>query len=127
MRSFVVGWLLAFCAVGLAALGIGLAIGPATGTPPPTAVVARSGGSETAEPFSQRDAVDVIAARFPSTERGQRYRDELRQSARVSYHSPQHWTVSWGNASWTAHGPGRYAEPDNDAARRQETEAAGGS
>jgi hypothetical protein len=129
MRRFLIGWLVAFGLVGLIALGIGAALGSAA---PPRAATA--GGTsarafestDAAEPFTPEAAVDVVAARLAATGRGEEYRRELRQAARVSYHSAQHWTVRWGSASWTAHGPGRYAEPDNDAAREREAEATAG-
>lgn len=128
MRGFVIGWLVAFSLVGLMALGLGSTLAPAgppsaTGAPP--RVPAEAAGP--AAPFTQDAAVDVVAGRFASTSKGAQYRVELRQSARVSYHSGEHWTVRWGSASWTAHGPGRYAEPDNDAARAIEEQAAAGS
>ena len=129
MRGFVIGWLLAFAFVGLVAVGIGVAVGPRTPPPTPTPVrrIASDAPQATAEPFTQEAAVEVVSRRFATNSRGAEYRRELRQAARVSYHSPEHWTVRWGAASWTAHGPGRYAEPDNDAARQREAETAAGS
>ena len=132
MRAFVIGWLLAFAVVTIAAVGIGSALGASNAPPPPTPVARRiSTGDEmgvvgTPQPLTQDDALGVVGARFGGTGKGDEYRRELRQSARVTHHSSQHWTVRWGAASWTAHGPGRYAEPDNDAAREREAEAATG-
>jgi len=125
MRGFVVGWVVAFSLVGLGALGIGSALGPAPPraagpAPPPVSVEA----VPTAAPFTQDAALDVVAGRLASTSKGAQFRLELRRSAQVTYHSADHWTIRWGPASWTAHGPGRYAEPDNEAARRLEAEAA---
>lgn len=125
MRGFMIGWLVAFSLVGLTALGVGSAIAPAppavTGaTPTPVSVEALA----PAAPFTQDAALDVVAGRLASTSKGAQFRLELRRSAQVTRHSADHWTVRWGPASWTAHGPGRYAEPDNDAARRLEAEAA---
>ncbi len=130
MRRFMVGWLAAFCGVGLVAASIGsllqTRVPPGPGAAPP--VVLRPGpGAALGKPFTQETAVDVVANRLPATRRGDQFRTELRRAATLSYHSPDHWTVRWGPASWTAHGPGRYAEPDNDAARRLESEAASGS
>ena len=125
MRGFVIGWVVAFSLVGLGALGVGSAIGPAPpraagATPPPVSVEALPAPA----PFTQDAALDVVAARLPSTSKGTQFGLELRRSAQVTYHSADHWTVRWGPASWTAHGPGRYAEPDNEAARRLEADAA---
>jgi hypothetical protein len=53
-------------------------------------------------------------------------RRELRDSATVTYYSPAHWRVCMGNACWIAHGPGRYAEPENDEARHLEEQSASG-
>jgi hypothetical protein len=132
MRAFVIGWVVAFALVGVAAVGIGSALGGGSSAPPPTPVARRISSVEevgpvgTPQPFTQDEAVAVVAARFPANGKGEQFRREIRQSARVTYHSSQHWTVRWGGASWTAHGPGRYAEPDNDAAREREAEAATG-
>ena len=125
MRTFAVGWLLAFVLTGLATLGLGSALGGSL-RPTPTPTPQPAAAAE-AEPFTQADAVDVVAGRFAAGATGDRYRRELKQAARVTYHSTRHWTVRWEGASWTAHGPGRYAEPDNDAARQREAEAASGS
>jgi hypothetical protein len=132
MRAFVIGWLVAFAFVGAAAVGIGSVLGGAGSAPPPTPVARRVSSVDdvgtvgTPQPFTQDQAVAVVAARFPTNGKGEEFRREIRRSARVTYHSSQHWTVHWGAASWTAHGPGRYAEPDNDAAREREAEAATG-
>ena len=125
MRTFAIGWLLAFGLMGLTTLGLGSVLGGSVQPgPSPTPVLAED--SQTA-PFSQGEAVDLVAGRFGPGATGERYRRELKQAARVTYHSPRHWTVRWDAASWTAHGPGRYVEPDNDAARQREAEAAGSS
>jgi hypothetical protein len=81
--------------------------------------------------FTRQAAIEVVAARFPISVTGRQHRRNLRTNGRVEYHSSNHWTVRLGDATWTAHasgGPGpngRYAEPDNDAARQLEAEAAG--
>jgi hypothetical protein len=128
MRGFVLTWLLAFALFGLAGYGVATAL---RGAEPPQ-FPAAAGNSrlssldlfESSAPFTESEAVDVVGGRFAVTRRGEEYRRELKQAARVTYHSAQHWTVRWGPASWTAHGPGRYAEPDNDAAKQRESEAA---
>ena len=80
--------------------------------------------------FSRQAAVEVVGARFGISSNGRLLRRNLRTNARVEYHSPNHWTVRLGDASWTAHANGRsrpnepYAEPDNDAARELEARAA---
>ena len=81
--------------------------------------------------FSRQEAVQVVSARFGTSIAGRQLRRNLRMNAQVEYHSPYRWTVRLGEASWIAHGEdgtgpdGRYAEPDNEAARRLEAEAAG--
>jgi hypothetical protein len=71
-------------------------------------------------------AVEVVGKRLGTTGHSEQLRAELRASATVAYHSAQHWTVCLEQACWTAHGPGRYAEPDNEAARQREAEATAG-
>ena len=127
MRTFVIGWLVAFSLVGVVAYGVGLTV--RANTPPPTPTPVRAAPSsfdsgQPVTPFSQGMAVEVVAKRLGATGRAEQLRAELRASASVAYHSPQHWTVCLDQACWTAHGPGRYAEPDNDAARQREAEAA---
>ena len=83
-------------------------------------------GSDSSAPFTQAAAVEVVAARLGTSPKADRLRQTLRVNAKVEYHSPQHWTVRLHEASWTAHGSGgRYAEPDNDAARLFEHESTG--
>ncbi|MDP8924317.1 MAG: hypothetical protein M3O34_15770 [Chloroflexota bacterium] len=126
MRTFVIGWLLAFSLVGVAAYGVGLTV--RANTPPPTPTPARpaEAAGESLPPFSQGMAVEVVAKRLGATGRAAQLRADLRASATVAYHSPQHWTVCLDRACWTAHGPGRYAEPDNEAAPQIEEEAVAG-
>jgi hypothetical protein len=80
-------------------------------------------------PFTENEAVEVVAARLGTAPKAERLRQTLRTNARVTYHSPAHWTVQLNEASWTAHGfggpSGHYAEPDNEAARLFEHEATG--
>ena len=126
MRTFMVGWLIAFCVVALGAAGISYLAGrvqaPATtaGTRPATPV------EDLGEPgpFAEADAVEVVARRFAPTRGGDQLRGELRASPVVTYYSPAHWRVCVDSACWIAHGPGRYAEPENDAARLREVLAA---
>ena len=130
MRTFVIGWLVAFSLVGAVAYGVGLTV--RANTPPPTPTPVRAAPSSFDEsgqpvtPFSQGMAVEVVGRRLGATGRGEQLRAELRASATVSYHSALHWTVCLDQACWIAHGPGRYAEPDNEAARQREAEAAAG-
>lgn len=129
MRGFLLTWLLAFALMGLAGYGIGnalLAGAPAQLGPRGQPSLSSESLQDAAAPFTEDDAIAVVGARLGRTFRGDDYRRELKQAARVAYHSAQHWTVRWGPASWTAHGPGRYAEPDNDAARHREADATAG-
>lgn len=131
MRTFVIGWLVAFSLVGAVAYGVGLAVRATTPpAPPPTPVRAPQASVDEAgqpvAPFSQGMAVEVVARRLGATGRAEQLRADLRASATVAYHSPQHWTVCLDQACWTTHGPGRYAEPDNEVARRHEAEATAG-
>lgn len=87
--------------------------------------VATVTAEQDAAPFTEQEALDVVGARLGSSQQAQQLRQELRSRGRVSYHSPRHWTVRLDGASWTAHGPGRYAEPDNAAAERLESQATG--
>ena len=131
MRTFVIGWLVAFSLVGAVAYGVGLTV--RANTPPPTPTPSRASApvvddsGQPVAPFSQGMAVEVVGKRLGPTGRSEHLRAELRASATVAYHSAQHWTVCLEQACWTAHGPGRYAEPDNEAARQREAEAAAGS
>lgn len=126
MRTFVIGWLAAFCLVALVATGIGWMLGPAPPAPTP-APSRRVGGGDGVEqpaaPFTERDALDVVARRIAGPGGLEQARGELGGSATVTYHSAQHWRVCLDSACWVAHGPGRYAEPENDAARQRETRA----
>lgn len=128
MRSFVILWLLAFLSVGVVAFALGSALSETDALSAGIPGLATGASSEDldSEPFPEAAAVDVVAGRLAATSLGEQYRGELRQAARITYHSPRHWTVRWGAASWTAHGPGRYAEPDNDIAREREAQAATG-
>ncbi len=129
MRGFVVTWLLGFVLVGLAAFGVAGAL-PAGAPAQPAArgerLASAESPPESSAPFTQDEAIEVVGARFGRTFRGDEFRRELKRAARVTHHSAQHWTVRWGPASWTAHGPGRYAEPDNDAARKLEADVTAG-
>ena len=129
MRTFMVGWLIAFCLVSVAAAGVGRLV--ASTAPPPAAPESARQTSSVEDlgesgPFRQIEAVDVVARRFGATRAGDILRRELRDSSSVTYYAPAHWRVCIGDACWIAHGPGRYAEPENDSARHLEVQAAGG-
>src|SRR6476661_1780656 len=122
MRTFVVGWLIAFCLVSVAAAGVGRLVA-STPTPAPVEPGRRSSVDVDfgeAGPFPQAEAVDLVSRRLGATPAGELLRRELRDSATVTYYSPAHWRVCIGEACWIAHGPGRYAEPENDSARHFE-------
>src|SRR5690348_17668049 len=112
MRTFLVGWLIAFGVVALGATGIGY-LAARSQTPAQASV--EDGGLS--GPFAEDDAVEVVGRRFPGSTGGDNLRRELYASHTVTYSSPLHWRVCIDTACWIAHGPGRYAEPENDAAR----------
>lgn len=127
MRTFIFGWIVAFCVVAVGATVVGRMV---ASVPPPTPepvrrIVTFETGEE-AGPFREADGVDVVSRRIATTSAGDQLRRELQGSAKVSYHSPQHWRVCLEDACWVAHGPGRYAEPENDAAQRREVLATTG-
>ena len=127
MRGFIIVWLVAFGLVTMIASGITWYV--AKNTPPPAPAVFRPpSGMESdtanAAPFVEADAIDIIAMRLPLDAAGEEARQKLQSASTVTYHSPQHWRVCFDNACWVAHGPGRYAEPDNEAARQHEGHAA---
>jgi uncharacterized membrane protein YedE/YeeE len=127
MRGFLIAWVVAFALVGAVAYGLNGAFQATAPTTRATGITSVERlDTEAPEPFTQDAAILVVGAHLGNGPRGEQIRRELQQAARVTYHSAQHWTVRWGAASWTAHGPGRYAEPDNDAAREREAEAAAG-
>jgi hypothetical protein len=119
MKSFVFVMLTGVTIATVATVGIAQAMLPAW-------VWEESPGRQPfAISFSQRDAVEAVVARLSNSEAGRPLRRALRGRAKVEYHSPGHWTVRLDDATWTAHGrrgaqAGRYAEPDNAAARRVE-------
>jgi hypothetical protein len=78
---------------------------------------------QNATPFTEQEALEVVGARFGGSSKAEQLRRTLRSNGKVSYHSPQHWTVRLDSAAWTAHGPGRYAEPDNQPAELIEAQA----
>ena len=127
MRTFMVGWLIAFGVVAVGAAGIGYLVGrapapvAAAGTRPPTSV---EDPSQASGPFAEDDAVEVVGRRFAGSTGGDSLRRELYASHTVTYYAPLHWRVCIDTACWIAHGPGRYAEPENDAARQREAQAA---
>jgi hypothetical protein len=124
MRSFLIAWLVAFGLVALGASMVGWLVGRA---PPPTVPAdPRRPSTATGEapiesgPFTQSDAVQVVSLRLPAGAGGDAVRRRLLTSATVTYYSYQHWRVCFDTACWIAHGPGRYAEPENDVAHRLE-------
>ena len=123
MKRFLIAWIVAFGLAAAIATGVGWFVGRA---PQPAPVAGRPGAlSEASEsesgPFVEADAARLVADRLPSDARSEQLRQALIQgSATVSYDSPRHWRVCYDSACWVAHGPGRYSEPDNDAARLRE-------
>jgi hypothetical protein len=122
MKSFLVAWIVAFGLVAVVATGVSWLVGRA---PQPAPVARTISSAEASEgetgPFVEADAVRIVAYRLPQNAQSEQLRQALLQgSATVSYHSPQHWRVCYDSACWVAHGPGRYAEPENDAARLRE-------
>jgi hypothetical protein len=122
-----VGWLIAFCIVAVGAAGVGLVaarsqtpVSAASARPPTSSVedLSQSG------PFAEDDAIEVVGRRFAGSTGGDQLRQELYAAHNVTYYSPLHWRVCVDAACWVAHGPGRYAEPENDAAREREVQAA---
>jgi hypothetical protein len=125
MKCFLIAWLVAFGLVAVVATGVSWFVGRA---PPPATTGRPVSPAEASEaetgPFSEADAVEVVSRRLPTTDSGDQLRQALRGSATVTYHSAQHWRVCYDSACWVAHGPGRYAEPENDAARHREARPA---
>lgn len=129
MRGFIIVWFVAFGLVTLIASGVTWYV--AKSTPPTITPLAKPSSllptATPAAPFLQADAIDLIVLRLPQDATGEAARRKLKSSANVSYHSPQHWRVCVDSACWVAHGPGRYAEPENEAARSQEGGSYGAS
>lgn len=126
MRGFIIVWLVAFGLVTMIASGVTWYV--AKNTPPPPPPITRQAISfesdqTTSPPFPEADAIEIIALRLPLDVAGEQARQRLLTASTVTYHSPQHWRVCFDNACWVAHGPGRYADPENDAARGLETRA----
>jgi hypothetical protein len=126
MRGFVVVWLVAFGVITMIASGITWYV--AKNSPPPAPVITRQAISfesdqTTTQPFPEADAIEIIALRLPLDAAGEQARQKLQTSSTVTYHSPQHWRVCFDTACWVAHGTGRFAEPENDAARQLEARA----
>jgi hypothetical protein len=126
MKSFLLAWLVAFGLVAAIAAGVSWYIGRAPEPAPVGRTVSPAEASEgETGPFSEADAVQVVTRRLPANAAGDRLRRDLPTSATVTYHSAQHWRVCYDAACWVAHGPGRYADPENDAARQYEARPAG--
>jgi hypothetical protein len=127
MRGFIVVWLVAFGVVTLFASGITWYV--ARNTPPPTPVVIQPATNAESDlnsnaPFPESAALEIISRRLPLDAAGDLVREKLQTSSTVTYHSARHWRVCIDTACWVAHGPGRYAEPENEAARQHEAGAA---
>lgn len=126
MRRFVLSMLLGVGLATLMAVGLARTLLPAA---------LWEGAARPERPangaFGQQDAIDVVGTRLGTSPTAWQLRRSLQTRGRVEYHSPNHWTVRLGEASWTAHGDGgpspggRYAEPDNDAAKALEAEVTG--
>ncbi|MGE3908479.1 MAG: hypothetical protein AB7K36_03955 [Chloroflexota bacterium] len=124
MRSFLIAWLVAFGLITLAASAITWYV--ARNSPPTVANVGRPDtlsepDQPTPVPFLPSDALEVVRLRLPAGAAGDEARAKLQSASSVTRHSPQHWRVCFEDACWVAHGPGRYAEPENDAAERYES------
>jgi hypothetical protein len=125
MRSFLIAWLVAFGLVAVGAAAVSWFVGK-TAPAPITAVDARrppmglDDEVTSSAPFTEADAILVVARRLPTDATGDLARNQLMSSARVSYHSDQHWRVCFDGACWVTHGPGRYAEPENALAQQRE-------
>jgi|SRR5688572_20682664 len=121
MKSFLVAWLVAFGLVAVIATSVSWFVARAPQPVPAGRPISPAEASEAETgPFSEADAVEVVARRLPANDAGDQLRSALRGSATVTYHSPQHWRICYDSACWVAHGPGRYAEPENDPARHRE-------
>ena len=126
MRGFIIVWFVAFGLITMIASGVTWYV--SKNTPPPSPAITRQAISfesdqTTSPPFPEADAIEIIALRLPLDVAGEQARQKLQTTSTVTYHSPQHWRVCFDNACWVAHGPGRYADPENDAARALETRA----
>lgn len=121
MKSFLIAWLVAFGLVAVVATSVSWYVGRAPQPAPVGRSVSPADASEAETgPFTEADAVEVVSRRLPANSGGDQLRQALQGSAAVSYHSPSHWRVCYDSACWVAHGPGRYAEPENDAALQRE-------
>jgi hypothetical protein len=128
MRSFVIAWLVAFVLVAAGASAVSWYVAKTPPAPAPTTsgrapqplFNQEIASSSASVPFTENDAILVVARRLPTDATGDLARNQLMSSARVTYHSDQHWRVCFDGACWVAHGPGRYAEPENDLARQRE-------
>lgn len=125
MKSFLIAWIVAFGLVAVIATGVSWYVGRAPQPAPTGRQITSTDGSEAeTRPFTEADAVEVVSRRLPSNASGDQLRRALQGAATVTYHSPQHWRVCYDSACWVAHGPGRYAEPENDAAQQREARPA---
>jgi hypothetical protein len=125
MRSFLIAWLVAFGLVAVGAAAVSWFVGktapvPATAIEPRRPPAGLDDEPVSSAPFTEAEAVRVVAMRLPTGPSGDQARQHLQSSATVTYHSAQHWRVCVDNACWVAHGPGRYAEPENDLAQQRE-------
>lgn len=125
MKSFLVAWIVAFGLIAAFASGVSWYVGSQPQPTPVTRVASSGDGAEDESgPFTEADAVLIVGRRLPPTDSGDQLRRQLESTATVTHHSAQHWRVCFDAACWVAHGPGRYAEPENDAARAREVRPA---
>jgi hypothetical protein len=124
MRSFLIAWLVAFCLVAVVASTVSWYVNRVTPSQPTVEIrrqaISFESDPTTSPPFPEADAIETVALRLPTDASGDLYRKQLQNDSTVTYHSAQHWRVCFDNACWIAHGPGRYAEPENDAAQQRE-------
>jgi hypothetical protein len=125
MRSFLIVWLLAFALIAAGSSAVSWFVSTRAPDPPPASAARRQEISfesdpTTSGPFSETEAIEIVARRLPTSSSADAVRRDLKTSATVTYHSAQHWRICVDGACWVAHGPGRYAEPENDAALKIE-------
>lgn len=124
MRSFLIAWLVAFGLVAVGASAVSWYVGKTATQPvaaePRRPVVNPDYEGTASRPFVEAEAVQVVAQRLPRDPSADRFRQGLESAASATYNSVQHWRVCYDSACWVAHGPGRYAEPENDLARQRE-------
>ncbi|MCC7367485.1 MAG: hypothetical protein IT306_03625 [Chloroflexi bacterium] len=125
MRGFIVVWLAAFGIVTMAASGITYVVARSTPSAPlpPRQAISFESDASTIPAHGPADALEIVSLRLPVDATGDQARRKLQSAVIYPYSTPQHWRVCLDDACWIAHGPGRYAEPENDAARTLEARA----